>query len=735
MGTRIELTDALGNRQLPITETNCVVNEVGTELTELIRRSRMKGPVLSIDCFCEDILVAENKYTEETFNAAVQEYFTEYKLESNLESISEFINVEGELGIKSDICIDITSYGIVDAMYEDGDETHATYAVIPKHPSSDLLGGLLLISFETGHCFLFTYNRKIDFKYKDLSTETPTIFFISYLLLLILIDTTYHGTIYPIIPIYNGDEYLGLLNILEEQNIYADYKLLAIKTSTHLILCNDETISYIPCIDIAEFSLGNSEADLKNNFVILYASVILSTDHELSYKFGIKNFNRKIIRTDLSSPYLTVYSIDANGLYESKYKFWYDFALTLESENEISSSADSSLSSTSINAIQNKVVYDALNNKVDKVSGKQLSTEDFTTALKERLENFKSYDDTEIQNTISILRGDFDKLVNGDTTVAIKSFNEIVAFLDGISDSENLDNIIASIEQQIASKQGVVVDLDTIRSNAAKGATALQSVPSEYVTESGLAAKGYATTSQVDAKQDKITDLTTIRNGAALGATALQSEQYKGTVTGVKMNGSTKNPSNGIVDLGAVITAHQDISDKQDKIADLQNIREGAALGKTSLQEHQDISHLATKEELQNVVDDMLENEEVYAAAVNDLNNRIVVTDDLLSTETTNRESLQTEFQILKTQVTENEEVWAIALTDINDRIDINYQHGEDTYSTKDSLSTEIQTINTNILDNEEIIAATLTDLNSQIASLNAIIAELTTRIETLENA
>ena len=41
--------------------------------------------------------------------------------------------------------------------------------------------------------------------------------------------------------------------------------------------------------------------------------------------------------------------------------------------------------------------------------------------------------------------------------------------------------------------------------------------------------------------------------------TALQSYtvQYKGTVTGVKINGTTKNPSSGVVDLGTVITAHQ----------------------------------------------------------------------------------------------------------------------------------------------------------------------------------
>lgn len=70
----------------------------------------------------------------------------------------------------------------------------------------------------------------------------------------------------------------------------------------------------------------------------------------------------------------------------------------------------------------------------------------------------------------------------------------------------------------------------------------------------------------VNGKQDKISDLDTIRSGAALGATALQTETYKGTVTGVKINGSTKSPTSGVVDLGTVLTAHQDISGKQDKL-------------------------------------------------------------------------------------------------------------------------------------------------------------------------
>lgn len=39
-----------------------------------------------------------------------------------------------------------------------------------------------------------------------------------------------------------------------------------------------------------------------------------------------------------------------------------------------------------------------------------------------------------------------------------------------------------------------------------------------------------------------------------------------GTVTAVRMNGETKNPASGVVDLGTVITAHQDITGLQEKL-------------------------------------------------------------------------------------------------------------------------------------------------------------------------
>ena len=61
------------------------------------------------------------------------------------------------------------------------------------------------------------------------------------------------------------------------------------------------------------------------------------------------------------------------------------------------------------NAIkEHKDVVDALNaaigNKVDKVDGKGLSTNDFTNELKSKLESLSNYDDTSIQNEITSIK-------------------------------------------------------------------------------------------------------------------------------------------------------------------------------------------------------------------------------------------------------------------------------------------------------------------------------------------
>lgn len=96
--------------------------------------------------------------------------------------------------------------------------------------------------------------------------------------------------------------------------------------------------------------------------------------------------------------------------------------------------------------------------------------------LLDKLKSLQNYDDTAINEAVNKLRSDFNTLVKSDTSGAIDKFNEIIAFLDGIEDSQSLDSIIASIERQIAGKQSAITDLDTIRDGAAKGQTSAQSV-------------------------------------------------------------------------------------------------------------------------------------------------------------------------------------------------------------------------------------------------------------------
>lgn len=45
---------------------------------------------------------------------------------------------------------------------------------------------------------------------------------------------------------------------------------------------------------------------------------------------------------------------------------------------------------------------------------------------------------------------------------------------------------VEEILDSVGGKQDAIADLDAIRSGAEKGATALQSIPSEYVTENEL---------------------------------------------------------------------------------------------------------------------------------------------------------------------------------------------------------------------------------------------------------
>ena len=124
---------------------------------------------------------------------------------------------------------------------------------------------------------------------------------------------------------------------------------------------------------------------------------------------------------------------------------------------------------------------------------------------------------------------------------------------------------LSELQTTVGSKQDTISDLDTIRSNAAKGATALQSYtetdPVYSADKPRLALKSEIP--DISGKQDKISDLDDIREGAELGKTSLQEHQ----------------------DISGLATK-KEVATKQDTISDLESIREGAALGKTALQSY-----------------------------------------------------------------------------------------------------------------------------------------------------
>lgn len=164
------------------------------------------------------------------------------------------------------------------------------------------------------------------------------------------------------------------------------------------------------------------------------------------------------------------------------------------------------------------------------------------------------------------------------------------------------------VYSELQKKQGTISDLADIRSGAALGKTALQSeqykgtITGVSANGTSVATSGVANIPAASTSAYGVTKLSSATNSTSTSLAATASavkaaydlaNSYKGTVTGVKINGTTKNPSSGVVDLGTVITAHQDIS------------------------------HLATKEELNSLTNEIISNEKVHAASLVDIDARI----------------------------------------------------------------------------------------------------------------
>ena len=91
--------------------------------------------------------------------------------------------------------------------------------------------------------------------------------------------------------------------------------------------------------------------------------------------------------------------------------------------------------------------------------------------------------------------------------------------------------------------------------------------------------------------------------------------------------------------------------------------------GNIEIKANVDTSNLATKEELESLTNEMIANEEVVAAALNDLDVRVKEVSANVSGETATKVELQDAVTSLTNTILENEEITAAALNDLNTRL------------------------------------------------------------------
>lgn len=119
------------------------------------------------------------------------------------------------------------------------------------------------------------------------------------------------------------------------------------------------------------------------------------------------------------------------------------------------SMVDTELSTSSTNPVQNRVITTELNKKVDKVSGKQLSTEDFTTAEKNKLSNIEN------NAQVNTLEG---LIINGEEATIIDKKIALNIITSAVSNLQNYylkseTYTKQEVEDLIGSTVGVTIEI------------------------------------------------------------------------------------------------------------------------------------------------------------------------------------------------------------------------------------------------------------------------------------
>lgn len=116
----------------------------------------------------------------------------------------------------------------------------------------------------------------------------------------------------------------------------------------------------------------------------------------------------------------------------------------------------------------------ALDEKVDKEEGMGLSAVNFTEVMRAKLASLYNYDDSAIRSRVESIANVVDNIMSGESATVIDSWGDVVRFLQGIEENDNLNDIVSSLQNLIGAKQDKIRDIDEIRRGASQGLSSVQ---------------------------------------------------------------------------------------------------------------------------------------------------------------------------------------------------------------------------------------------------------------------
>lgn len=120
----------------------------------------------------------------------------------------------------------------------------------------------------------------------------------------------------------------------------------------------------------------------------------------------------------------------------------------------------------------------------------------------------------------------------------------------------------------------------------------------------------------------------------------------------------------------------------------------------------------------------IVENEEITAAAFNDVNERINAISENVGGTTVTKEELESAVETINETISDNKSATDTAIEGLETSIgNVDAKFAD--YATTESFNGAIEAINNTIVENEEITAAAINDLNTRLAALEAAIANL----------